>query len=237
MEPGDFFGGLGAMPPRWLAPMAWANAATHVVASVAMVAWLAPGLTGADRAGGYCYAAANTWRWTAGWLTWHVAAASFVAVCCFLALWAARAALPLRVLAIAGALAATVGLIFDIVGQRAYIGMAVEMNTVLRLDSLVGALYSGVVGNGLYSIGILLLALAWARSSPTGVRALGFAAGGLGLALSPAAWASGVTPWPAAALTGILIPTVTAWSVAVARWAAREAARGMCGVEPGASET
>ena len=47
------------------------------------------------------------------------------------------------------------------------------------------------------------------------------AAGIIGLALAPAAYASGVEPWPAIILTGILMPTVIAWSIAVALWARR----------------
>ena len=210
--------------PRGLAAVAWANAATHLVAAAAMVGWIAPGLT--DRDGGYQWATWNPGWWTGAWLTWHAAAASFVAVCGLLGLWAARAESPLRVAAIAGALAAIVGLGFDLIGQQAYIGMATDQGPV-RLGSFIGTWCSGVIGNGFYSVGILLLSLAWVRGAPPMVRVLGFAAGFLGLALSPAAWwAHAGHPGLAGTLTAMLIPTVIVWSVGVARWAGRESASG-----------
>jgi len=67
-----------------------------------------------------------------GFARWRFALAAVLglAVCGLLGLWAARAESPLRVAAIAGALAAIVGLGFDLIGQQAYIGMATDQGPV-----------------------------------------------------------------------------------------------------------
>jgi hypothetical protein len=251
MEPGDRFWGRRAgdapralddgrvtreaarMAPRWLAPVARASVVAHGLAAATMVLWLAPGLTAAD--GGYVHARAHPGAWTTGWLAWHAAAAGFVGTSALLALWAWRAARPRRGTALLGALAAVGGLALDLRGQWAYIAMTMAEASAGQGELALATWCSGVLGNALYSLGLLLLTAAWADVAPRAVRASGYLGGALGLALSPAAWLVLVGPrWPAGALTALLVPAVMAWSVAVARWAARDRGVGSPPRGPGA---
>src|SRR6185369_5019021 len=60
--------------------IAWLAAATHVVASAAMLFLLREGLPGFDEAHRVAYLEANRSAWIGGWFTWQLAVLSLIAL-------------------------------------------------------------------------------------------------------------------------------------------------------------
>jgi hypothetical protein len=210
---------------RWLVRAAWLNAGTHAVASLGMVVLLRPGLPGpavlggaASRSRGVEWASAHLGLWTVGWLLWSLAAVSFalLSIIAGLKRWP-RAEVARRV---GGWLAAAVIVAAagaDVLGQFLMVQAAqVQSGFVSSLDYGIGMAMSGVVGNTLYSLGLLGMCVVQHRAWTRRTSGLGYVAGFLGLVLTPLAMDPEAHALPVTIVTGLLMSCVTAWSVSLA---------------------
>jgi len=204
------------IPPRQVATLSYIAAATNLVASAAMFLWLRPGLpvphsSTSTRIG---YIAEHAPAWTAGWLLWHAAALSLLALFAGLAvLWWRKG--PIRcTLAMACAAA---GLGADLLAETIYIGVipGVDPEQFLVAEKIAGLL-TGYLGNGLYTLAGILVTWTGASLLPRPLVALGCAVWVSASALSLctiAGFAAGQL-WT----TAILMPLFIIWSCLVGRW-------------------
>lgn len=191
------------------ARVAWFAAAAHLAAAAAMLLFLRPGLP--PFAEEQRLAAMAGAGWTFGWVLWHIAALSLVALYAVLFL-------RLRgVLSITALAAATAGLALDISCEAKYIGVLPQLRgeEFARLDRELEVLI-GYAANGLYTLAFVLLIVAGWRVLPKLAVALAgpVAGAGVGLALASLqgnARAEMIT-------SAILFPSLIVWIAVVARW-------------------
>ncbi len=213
-----------------LVSAARANAITHGLAATGMLVWIVPGLPtgelGADER--MRWVAAHRVGWTAAWLLWHPAALSLGWLLVRLFREARRRrAHPFRWLW-RGSLAALIcGIACDLSGQWAFIGSAgVHGISVERFDALQvwGSQLTGLAANGLYTVAFAGAAISFWQAWPPALRRLASVCIAAGALLSGATWLD--TPLGQMIGTGVLMPAVVAWSLAIARWAADPASSG-----------
>lgn len=196
--------------------VAWLAAVTHVVAAVAMLAFLRRGLPGFPEDERLAYIATHRAAWIAGWLLWQIAAVSVVA---FYAVLALRFRGVLSVTAMAAAAAA---ISIDISCEARYMGVLPELRgeAFALLDREL-EVQIGYAANGLYTLAFVLLVVAGWRVLPKAALVLAgpVAACGFGLSLASLRGDARLETLASA----LLFPLFTLWIILVARWLRRNA--------------
>jgi hypothetical protein len=195
--------------------LAWLAAATHLVASAAMLVLLRGGLPGASEDARLAYIASHRAAWMTGWLLWQLAAVSLMALYAVLAL---RFRGPLSVAAMALGAA---GISLDIASESRYMGVlpALRGEAFAALDRELEVLI-GYGANGLYTLAFVLLAIAGWRVMPAAARVLAIPVAISGFALALASLQH--DPRLETITSAILFPLFTLWIVVIALWLRRE---------------
>jgi hypothetical protein len=202
--------------PRAAARAAYIAAGIHVVAAGAMLLALQPGLrvAGSVLATRQAYVSTHTSAWWLGWLVWHAADLTLLALYVALAArWGRRA--PLRcglALLLAGA-----GLADDLGAQAVYMGVAPHLGPeAFAVAEQVAGVLTGYVANGLYTLAGLLLVWAGAREMPRYlvVASLPVWVAGLGLSVASLVGSGEGQFWSVA----VLMPAFIGWTLLMGRW-------------------
>lgn len=174
-----------------------------------MLVLLRPGLPGFPEDARLAHM--QTAAWVFGWLLWHVAAMSLIALYIALAL-RFRDVLSLTAVAIA-----TAGLTLDIFCESKYIGVLPELRgeAFERLDRELEVLI-GYAANGLYTVAFALLAIAGWRVLPKLALALSGVVIGSGIALAIASLRH--DPRLETITSAALFTSLIAWIALIARW-------------------
>jgi hypothetical protein len=191
--------------------VAWAAAATHVVASVAMLLLLRRGLPGFPEEERLAYIAANRAAWMFGWFLWQVAAVSLIAFYATLAL-RFRGVLSITAMTVAAA-----GVSLDIACESRYMAVLPELRgeAFAVLDRELEVLI-GYGANGLYTLALILLVVAGWRVLPKTALALAGPVAAAGVALALASLRG--DPRLETITSAILFPLFTLWLIVVALW-------------------
>lgn len=201
-----------------LSRAAWLAFAVHLMAGLAMTLILRHGLeTNADLAGRLRFVAEHRLWWTAGWLSWTVAA---VTILNFYARFAAahrsrgvspaplRAAVLLTIVAVAADWTAQAIEIFVLPG----LARAANVTDFLAWHR-AAVVSTGFLANGLYTISALLLVWASRRAYPRWIQVAGCGVVTGGTILSAAAWADSAVGMLAANI--LLMPCLLVWLAGV----------------------
>jgi hypothetical protein len=190
---------------------AWLAAATHVVASAAMVVLLQRGLPGFPVEERLAYMAAHRGAWMGGWVLWQVAALSLLGFYGALAL-RFRGVLSLVAMCLAAAAVS-----IDFACESRYMAVLPELRglELARLDRELEVLI-GYAANGLYTIALLLLVWAGWRTLPPAARILAAPVAASGFALAAASLAHDARLETIA--SAVLFPLFTLWIVVVGLW-------------------
>lgn len=191
--------------------IAWLAAATHIVATIASLTLLRGGLPGIPDEARAAWLRAHGAAWTAGWLSWHLAVLSLIALLVVLAMRFPDA------LSITGVAFTVVGAGIDLSTQSRYIAVLPTLDgaAFTALDHELEVL-TGYAANGLYTLGIVLIVIAGRRVLPRSVVLLTWPVALSGLGLSVAAL---LHNWRLGFVTaGVLFPVFTLWTVLVALW-------------------
>jgi hypothetical protein len=193
--------------------VAWFAAAAHLIAAAAMLLFLRPGLIGEWP--GERLVAMNTLGWVVGWMLWHVAALSLVAVYAVLALRFKG------ILSITAMAAATAGLALDIASEAKYIAVLPQLHgdAFQRLDRELEVVI-GYAANGLYTVGFILLVIAGWRVLPKLALALSGPVAGAGIALALASLKGDARL--ETITSAILFSSLIVWLALIARWLRNE---------------
>ncbi|HUR83058.1 MAG TPA: hypothetical protein VM733_20035 [Thermoanaerobaculia bacterium] len=190
---------------------AWLAAATHVVASAAMLLLLRRGLPGFAEEERLAYIASHRAAWMCGWFLWQLAAVSLIAF---------YATLAMRfngVLSITAMCAAAAGISMDIACESRYMAVLPQLrgDDFARLDRELEVLI-GYGANGLYTLALILLVVAGWRVLPKAALALAgpVSASGVALALASLQGSARLEIITSA----ILFPLFTLWLVVIALW-------------------
>ncbi|HVE70014.1 MAG TPA: hypothetical protein VNI54_01500 [Thermoanaerobaculia bacterium] len=208
---------------------AWLAAATHVVASAAMLLMLREGLPGSSEEERLAYIASHRAAWMLGWFLWQIAAISLLAFYATLALHVGRASarphldgglkpvLRLDVLSITALCAAAAGVALDIACESRYMAVLPELrgDDFARLDRELEVLI-GYGANGLYTLALVLLVVAGWRVLPKAALALAGPVAASGVALALASLRG--DPKLETITSAILFPLFTLWLVVIALW-------------------
>jgi len=193
--------------------VAWFAAAAHLVAAAAMLVLLRQGLPGFPEETRVAFMNENAGAWLFGWVLWHIAAISLVALYIVLAL---RFRDVLSMTAVGASIA---GMAIDFTCEAQYIGVlpGLRGEAFARLDRELEVLI-GYAANGLYTIAFALLVVAGWRVLPKLALALAgpVVGGGLGLALASLKG----NPRAETLTSAILFLSLILWSAVVARWLA-----------------
>lgn len=184
--------------------IAWFAALTHVIAALGMLLLLKGGLPGAPAR--LEYIASHRAAWIGGWLLWHLAAISLMALYAVLAL-RFRDALSVTALMVAAA-----GLSLDIASETRYM-------TSDALDRQLEVLI-GYGANGLYTVAFVLLVIAGWRVMPRAANALAVPVAISGFALAIASLQHDARL--ETITSAILFPLFTLWIVIIALWLRKE---------------
>ena len=193
------------------ARVAWFAAAAHFVAAAAMLLFLREGLPGFTEARRVAYIAAHPAAWAGGWVLWHIAAISLVALYVVLAL-------RLRgVLALSSVAVATAGLAIDMICEAKYIGVLPHLRgeEFARLDRELEVLI-GYAANGLYTAAFVMIAIAGWRVLPTVAMILAGPVAGSGFALAIASLQHDARLQTVT--SALLFVTLILWMIVIARW-------------------
>lgn len=149
--------------------------------------------------------------WAAGWMLWHVAAFSLVALYAVLALRFKG------ILSITAVAAATAGLALDIGCEAKYIGVLPHLRgeEFARLDRELEVLI-GYAANGLYTAGFALLVIAGWRVLPKVALALSGVVTGAGVALALASLRGDARM--ETVTSAVLFSSLIVWLALIARW-------------------
>ncbi|HET8772793.1 MAG TPA: hypothetical protein VFP80_03340, partial [Thermoanaerobaculia bacterium] len=195
--------------------IAWLAAATHVVAAAGMLFLLRRGLPGFPEEERLAYIASHRAAWLGGWLVWQLAAVSLMGFYGVLAL-RLRGVLSVTAMACAAA-----GLSLDIACESRYMGVLPELRgeAFAALDRELEVLI-GYGANGLYTVALVLLAIAGWRVLPKLALVLFWPVAASGFALAVVsllhdAWLETVT-------SAILFPLFTLFIVVIALWLQKE---------------
>lgn len=193
---------------------------TNGIACLGMATVLAPAspLTADPASRMAAIASAGAW-YTAVWITWMLAAVSLIGF-----LFALTASLGAPPLAILGLLLATIGLAPDLIAEAIAISVLPRLAAAGPSREAVGAfvlwesfhvVLTGLLGNGLYTLGGLLINLAAVGHErfPRALARGGLVVWSLGLGLAA------VTPsgegWLMALMVGLTMASFLAWCAAV----------------------
>lgn len=197
------------------ARVAWFAAAAHFVAAAAMLLFLREGLPGFPEQQRLEYMSSRPLTWAAGWVLWHVAAISLIALYVALAL-RFRGVLPMTAVAVA-----TAGLALDITCEAKYIGILPHLRgeAFTRLDRELEVLI-GYAANGLYTVAFVLVVLAGWRVLPKLALVMSGPVAGSGVALALASLRH--DPRLQTITSALLFVSLILWMVVVARWLRNE---------------
>lgn len=174
-----------------------------------MLVFLRPGLPGFPE--DQRLAAMQGSGWVFGWVLWHIAALSLIALYAVLALRFKG------ILSITAMAAATAGLALDITCESKYIGVLPQLrgDDFARLDRELEVLI-GYAANGLYTIAFILLVVAGWRVLPKLALALSGAVAGSGIGLALASLRGDARLETIS--SAILFSSLIVWIALVARW-------------------
>jgi hypothetical protein len=194
--------------------VAWLAAATHIVASGAMLLLLRRGLPGFPEAERLAYIQTHRLSWLLGWTVWQVAAVSLLALYVVLALRFSRTA---PVLCGTALVVAAAGFAMDFSSEARYIAILPELHgdAFAALDRELEVLI-GYAANGLYTLAFALLVVAGWQELPKLALALAGPVVAAGVALAVASLLH--DPRLETITSAILFPLFTLWIVVVARW-------------------
>jgi hypothetical protein len=202
--------------PRMQRPStaAWFAAATHILASFAMLLLLRRGLPGFADDERLAYIAAHRAAWVGGWMLWQCAAISLIAF---------YGALALRfrgVLSVAAMGVATAGMAIDFICETQYIGVLPDRAgaAFTALDRELEVLI-GYAANGLYTVALLLLVIAGWRELPRVARVLAAPVIATGFVLCAASLRHDARLEMIS--SAILFPLFTLWIMVVGLWLRR----------------
>lgn len=193
------------------ARVAWFAAAAHLVAAAAMLLFLREGLPGFSEQHRLAHMHAHPLAWAGGWLLWHVAAISLVALYVVLALRIRG------VLTITAVAAATAGLAIDILCEAKYIGVLPNLRgeEFARLDRELEVLI-GYAANGLYTAAFALIVFAGWRLLPKLALVLSGPVVGSGIALALASLRHDARL--ETITSALLFLSLIVWMGVIARW-------------------
>ncbi len=193
------------------ARVAWFAAAAHFVAAAAMLLFLREGLPGFPEEQRLAYMNAHPLAWMGGWVLWHAAAISLIALYVALAL-RFRDVLSITAVAVAAA-----GLALDITCEAKYIGILPQLrgDEFARLDRELEVLI-GYAANGLYTAAFVMLGIAGWRVLPRLALVLAGPVAGSGIALALASLRH--DPRLQTITSALLFISLIAWMTVVARW-------------------
>lgn len=207
---------LALRPTSGAAKAAYAAALINLVAGLAMLAWLQPGLPvpGSVLEHRMAYLREHAIVWRAGWLLWHAAALSLLGFYVGLArrLWDVA---PIR--AGLALLAGAAGLCADLAAQGVYMGVQPLLEPAgFALAEAASGVLTGYLGNGLYTVAGALLTWAGWRVIPAALRWLGVLVWALGTGLSAASIVHSASGqfWS----TALLMPAFVIWVAGMGRW-------------------
>ncbi|HEV7768373.1 MAG TPA: hypothetical protein VGQ76_25460 [Thermoanaerobaculia bacterium] len=194
--------------------IAWLAAATHVIASFAMLLLLRRGLPGFPEGERLAYIASHRVSWIGGWLLWQIAAISLIAF---------YAVLQKRIGGIASVVAmcvATAGLAIDFICETQYIGVLPELRGAefAALDRQLEVLI-GYAANGLYTVALVIFVIAGRRILPRLALILAGPVAASGFALCAASLAHDARL--ETITSAILFPLFTLWILVVGLWLRR----------------
>ena len=194
--------------------MAWLAAATHIIASFAMLLLLRRGLPGFAEEERLAYIASHRTAWIFGWIVWQIAAISLLAFYGVLAMRFRGA------LSIAAMASATAGLAIDFICESRYMGVLPDLRgeAFTALDRELEVLI-GYAANGLYTVALVLLVIAGWRQLPTLALALAGPVAASGFALAFASLAHNARL--EFITSAILFPLFTLWVIVVGLWLRR----------------
>jgi hypothetical protein len=152
--------------------------------------------------------------WRTGWLAWHAAALTLLALLVVLAFRARRTAPLVSVVAL---VCATVGIAADLSAEAMLMGVLPSVGrTAFAAVERASLLLTGYVGNGLYSLAGALLTAAIYRQLPRAVAILAAVVWGAGFFLSAATLVDAARLQVAA--TAVLMPAFVVFAALLARW-------------------
>jgi hypothetical protein len=198
------------------ADVAWAAAATNLIAALCLATILRPGLpgTGRDAIARETYLRTHVVLWRTGWLAWHAAALTLLALLVVLAFRARRTAPLVSVVAL---VCATAGIAADLSAEAMLMGVLPSVGrTAFAAVERASLLLTGYVGNGLYSLAGALLTAAIYRQLPRAVAILAAVVWGAGFFLSAATLVDAARLQVAA--TAVLMPAFVVFAALLARW-------------------
>lgn len=206
-------------PWSQLSRAAWLAFAVHLIAGLAMAMILRHGLeTNADLTDRLRFVARHRLWWTAGWLTWTVAAATILN---FYARFAAAhrphgvSSAPLKAAVLLTIAAVAADWTAQAVEMFVLPGLAQAANaTAFLVWHRAAVVLTGFLANGLYTVSALLLVWASRRAYPRWIRAAGLGVVTGGTILSAAAWADSAAGMLFANV--LLVPCLLAWLAGVA---------------------
>ena len=204
-----------------MALVAFFAAAANLVAAVAMLLVLAPGLPAGDSALAEraAYVSDHVGVWRAGWFLWHLAAIGLLALFVGLAtMWREDAPILTRL----ALLCAGAGLAADLAAEAILMGVSPRLGLGrFAIVEEVGVVLTGYLGNGLYTVAGILLTWSGRRILPRPLLILGAAVWAAGLVLS-AATMEGESDLQFAS-TATLMPLFVAWAFLLGTWLRRSA--------------
>lgn len=191
--------------------VAWFAAAAHFIAAAAMLLFLREGLPGFPEEQRLAYMNAHPLTWAGGWVLWHVAAISLIALYVVLAL-RFRDVLSMTAVAVA-----TAGLALDMACEAKYIGILPQLrgDEFARLDRELEVLI-GYAANGLYTAAFVMLVFAGWQVLPKLALALSGPVAGSGIALAIASLRHDARLQTIT--SALLFVWLIVWMVVVARW-------------------
>jgi hypothetical protein len=206
-------------PWSQLSRAAWLAFAVHLIAGLAMALILRHGLeTNADLTDRLRFVARHRLAWTAGWLTWTVAAATILN---FYARFAAAhrsrgvSPAPLKAAVLLTIAAVAADWTAQAVEMFVLPGLAHEASaSAFLVWHRAAVLLTGFLANGLYTVSAMLLVWASRRAYPRWIKAVGLGLVGGGAILSTAAWTDSAAGMLFANL--LLVPCLLAWLAGVA---------------------
>ena len=210
---------MKSRPWSQLSRAAWLAFAVHLIAGLAMALILRHGLeTNADLTDRLRFVDQRRLWWTAGWLTWTVAAATILNFYArFAAAHRARGVspAPLKTAVLLTIVAVAADCAAQAVEMFVLPGLAHAGDVAAFVDwHRAAVVLTGFLANGLYTVSALLLVWASRRAYPRWIQAAGFGVVAGGAILSAAAWADSATGMLLANV--LLVPCLLVWLGGVA---------------------
>lgn len=205
----------GHAPVRVLLLVAVLNIGSHLAGLVAAILWMRPGTPLVSLEARMAFLARHPLGWSLGWATWMLCALSLLAFLAVLREHAGVASLASLSVTMAAA-GAGVDLLCDTLQILVLPNVASRRDTALYVACERGLDAGGLVpANGLYSVGILLAALALRPRLPAHSLGLGVATFGGGMLMVAAGFTG--DPQQLQLSSGLTMGAFLLWSVDVTR--------------------